>query len=89
MTGEIVNLNKARKAKARLDGEKQAEGNRAKFGVSTPARVKELHEKDQRDRLLDGARRETPGGDAEQEQDGPEQAGPDHDGRDPDAGSPR
>lgn len=60
MTCEIVNLNKARKAKARIDSERLAEGNRAKFGNSKPARVKELHEKDQRDRLLDGARRESP-----------------------------
>ncbi len=84
MTCEIVNLNKARKAKARLDSEKLAQGNRAKFGIGKPARVKELHEKDQRDRLLDGARRETPGDEASQEQAGLEQ-----EGLDPDAGSPR
>ena len=78
MTCEIVNLNKARKAKARVDSEKLAEGNRAKFGISKPARVKELHEKDQRDRLLDGAKRDSPGED------------PRHDpaGLDPDSGSP-
>ena len=29
---EIVNLNRARKAKARVDATKQAEANRAKFG---------------------------------------------------------
>lgn len=79
MTCEIVNLNKARKAKARLDSEKLAEGNRAKFGISKPARVKELHEKDQRDRLLDGAKRESPSDDA----------GGDSVDLDPDAGSPR
>ena len=61
MTASIVNLNKARKAKSRLEKEKQAQGNRAKFGQSKAARDKEILAQSQRDKLLDGAKRDSAG----------------------------
>ena len=57
--GEIVNLRRARKAKARADAQDTASANRAVFG--TPKRVRELtkarSEKDRRD--LEGRRLES------------------------------
>ena len=38
MTGEIVNLRRARKAKARADAAAQAEANRTKHGISKSVR---------------------------------------------------
>ncbi len=56
MTTNIVNLNKARKAKDRADGEKRAEENRAKFGRTKVERTKNEDERARRDALLDGAK---------------------------------
>lgn len=55
---EIVNLNRARKAKARTDAAKVAEANRAKFGRTKAERSAEAAEQARRTTLLDGAKRE-------------------------------
>ncbi|WP_019833984.1 DUF4169 family protein [Sphingomonas sp. PR090111-T3T-6A] len=55
---EIVNLNRVRKAKARVDAAKQAETNRAKFGRTKAEREAEATEQARRKALLDGAKRE-------------------------------
>lgn len=59
MSGEVVNLRMARKARARADASAQAEANRAKFGE--PAALRKAREAEAaRERArLDGARRET------------------------------
>ena len=65
MTAEIVNLNKARKAKTRADKERQAEENRRKFGRTKGQRLSEEHDKSRAQRELDGMQRDpgdTPGG---------------------------
>jgi hypothetical protein len=55
---EIVNLNRARKAKVRAEAGKQAEANRAKFGRTKAEKDREAGEQARRDALLDRARRE-------------------------------
>lgn len=55
---EIVNLNKARKVKAKSEAGKQAEANRAKFGRTKAEKDREAAEQARRDALLDGAKRE-------------------------------
>jgi hypothetical protein len=55
---EIVNLNRARKAKARVEATQQAEANRAKFGRTKAEREAEAAEQARRKALLDGAKRE-------------------------------
>lgn len=55
---EIVNLNRARKARAKLDATRAAEANRAKFGRTRAERDAEAADKARRDALLDGAKRE-------------------------------
>ena len=55
---EIVNLNRARKVKARADAGRQAEANRAKFGRTKAERDREAAEAARRETLLDGARRD-------------------------------
>ncbi len=55
---EIVNLNRARKAKVRADAAKTAEANRAKFGRTKAERAAEAAEQVRRAALLDGAKRE-------------------------------
>lgn len=56
MTGEIVNLRQARKAKTRAEKEKQAEQNRLTFGRNKAEKslTRALNEK--ADRLLDQGR---------------------------------
>lgn len=56
MTGDIVNLKKFRKDKARSEKEKQAEANRAKFGMSKSEKQKVQSEKTKITRIVDGAR---------------------------------
>jgi Domain of unknown function (DUF4169) len=56
MTTNIVNLNKARKAKDRADQNKRAEENRAKFGRTKEKRTSDSDEQNRRDALLDGAK---------------------------------
>ena len=54
--GEIINLRKFRKDKARAEKDKQAEANRAKFGMNKAEKQKTQSEKDQIARIVDGAR---------------------------------
>ncbi|PXA85403.1 DUF4169 domain-containing protein [Nostoc sp. 3335mG] len=55
---EIVNLNRARKAKAKAEAGRQAEANRAKFGRMKAEKDRDAAEQARRDALLDGAKRE-------------------------------
>ncbi len=68
MTAEIINLRRARKAKAREDREKEATANRAAFGRTKAEREAAELERERAVRLLDQARREK---DMEQENDIP------------------
>ncbi|MBE9605579.1 DUF4169 family protein [Acetobacteraceae bacterium H6797] len=59
---EIVNLNRARKARDREAEKAQAAANRVAFGRDKAARARDREESEKRAALLDGARREeTPG----------------------------
>jgi hypothetical protein len=55
---DIVNFNKARKARAKQDTKSQAAANRAKFGRSKGEKAVEKAEAAKAVRLLDGAKRE-------------------------------
>ncbi|WP_198372974.1 DUF4169 family protein [Roseomonas rosulenta] len=55
---EIVNLNKARKARARDDKAAEAVANRAKHGRSKAQKQNDARAEDRRRALLDGAKRE-------------------------------
>ena len=55
---EIVNLNRARKARARAEAAGKAEANRAKFGRTKAQKEAEAADQARRDTLLDGAKRE-------------------------------
>lgn len=61
MTAEILNLRRARKAKARRDKAEEAVRNRARHGMSRSERALRDAEAEGRERLLDGARRSSPG----------------------------
>jgi hypothetical protein len=52
--GEVINLNKYRKKKAREEREKRAEQNRLKRGVSTSERALRDKKKQLDDKRLDG-----------------------------------
>ena len=54
----IVNLNKFRKAKAKVDKKSSASIHRIKFGRSKAEKAKEKHAEKKRNELLDGVRRE-------------------------------
>ena len=58
VTGEVVNLRLARKAKARDDKRKQAEANRALHGATKATKKHLKAEAERAARLLDGARLE-------------------------------
>jgi Domain of unknown function (DUF4169) len=58
MPGDVVNLNKARKAKARGAKEQRATGNRAKFGRTKAQRIEEETAAEFARRQLDGLRRD-------------------------------
>jgi len=53
MSAEIVNLRRARKARARTDREKEAEANRAKFGRTKAERRQSDAETELADKRLD------------------------------------
>jgi hypothetical protein len=55
---EIINLRRARKAKARDDAARTAAANRAAFGRTKDERDRAAAEEAHRVRLLDGAKRE-------------------------------
>jgi len=56
--GDIVNLNKARKARARTEARDQASVNRAAHGRSKAERDAATAERARLQRLLDGSKRE-------------------------------
>jgi hypothetical protein len=51
---EVINLNKKRKAKARLQKDKKASENRIKFGRTKKAKRLEKQENERQERHLDG-----------------------------------
>lgn len=51
---DIINLNKKRKAKARLENEKKASENRIKFGRTKKEKQIEKQDNDRQERHLDG-----------------------------------
>jgi len=55
---DIINLRRARKAKARIDAATQANANRAAFGRSSQQKQAQQAEADRLARTLDGAKRE-------------------------------
>lgn len=56
--GEIVNLRRARKAKARSAKDAEAAENRAKFGATKPERERRAAEAELAAKRLDGHKRE-------------------------------
>ncbi|MEI9963681.1 MAG: DUF4169 family protein [Caulobacteraceae bacterium] len=56
--GETINLNRARKAKARQDAEAKAAGNRARFGRTKAERSLEAARAEKAARDLDAGKRE-------------------------------
>ena len=56
--GEVVNLNRTRKARARAEAERQAAANRAKHGRTGAEKANDRRAEARRQALLDGARRE-------------------------------
>ena len=56
--GEIVNLNRARKAKARDAAETKAAENRAKYGQTKAERARLASEKAKQRAVTDGAKKE-------------------------------
>ena len=70
MAAEIVNLRKARKARARAEHDRAAEANRRLHGMTRAERDRLAEEKRRRDAHVDGHRREEPGDDGAGE-DGP------------------
>jgi Domain of unknown function (DUF4169) len=54
MTSNIVNLNKARKARDRADDKKRAEENRVRFGRTKAEKETAARNEDARNRELDG-----------------------------------
>jgi hypothetical protein len=58
MTGEIVNLRLARKAKARAADKAHADANRAKFGRTKAERAATSAEAERSARIVDGAKLE-------------------------------
>jgi hypothetical protein len=57
---EIVNLNRARKARAKAEAERQAAANRAKHGRTGAEKANDRREEARRRALLDGAKRKEP-----------------------------
>ena len=55
---EIINLNKARKAKARVDKSARADANRARFGRTKAQKRAEAAETAKLARLLDDSKRD-------------------------------
>lgn len=59
---DIVNLNKARKARAKAEAARQAAANRAKHGRSKAERARDAAEAAKREAALDAARKDPPEG---------------------------
>lgn len=60
MTGVVVNLRQARKARLRVEKETIAQANRAKFGRTKGEKARDKAEAERTARTVDGARREEP-----------------------------
>ena len=60
MTAEIVNLRRARKARARSAREDEAAANRRRFGRTGAEKEKEAAERAQAERQIEAHRREPP-----------------------------
>ena len=58
MAGEIINLNKARKDRAKAEGKAKAAANRAAFGRTKAEKTAARIEAERLKRDLDGAKRE-------------------------------
>lgn len=58
--GDIVNLNKARKARAKTQAKAVASANRGLFGLPKAVKDKSRAEREKADRKLDQTRREPP-----------------------------
>jgi hypothetical protein len=58
---DIVNLRQARKARARVEREKEAEANRRLHGMTKAERAKADDTRDRMERHVEGHRRETDG----------------------------
>jgi len=56
--GDVVNLNRARKARAKLDGKATAASNRVAHGRTRAEREAADRERERAARLLDGSKRE-------------------------------
>lgn len=56
--GDVINFNKARKAKARTDAKASAEANRAKFGRTKSEKARDRIEKERAEKIVDGAKLE-------------------------------
>ncbi|NJC41908.1 hypothetical protein GGQ87_002203 [Brevundimonas alba] len=56
--GEVVNLNRVRKDRAKAEKKSTAAANRAAHGVPKAVRTKTEKERDRADQLLDGAKLE-------------------------------
>jgi hypothetical protein len=64
---EIINLNKARKRKARAEAAAQAAQNRVRFGRSKEQKQREAADIEEAQRRLDGLQREGERGDADED----------------------
>lgn len=58
MMGDLINLNRARKAKAKAEHTATADANRVKFGRTKAERQADATDHARRDARLDGAKRE-------------------------------
>lgn len=58
MPADVINLRRARKAKARTEKEKAAEANRGAFGRTKAEKAKTAAERDRASRAIDAHRRE-------------------------------
>lgn len=61
MTGEVINLRTARKARRRDETLATAATNRARFGRTKAERTKDQREAERAARIIDGAKRDRPG----------------------------
>lgn len=62
MSADLINLNRARKEKAKRDRLAEAEANRVKFGRTKAEKLKDKAEAERATRTLEGHRRDAPEG---------------------------
>ncbi|MEN0075742.1 MAG: DUF4169 family protein [Paracraurococcus sp.] len=58
--GDVVNLNRVRKARAKAEAATQAAANRARYGRNAAEKENDRRAEARRQALLEGARRDTP-----------------------------